>query len=106
MNYNTELSGKRIAELRKKEGLSQANLSEKIGLHLKTISKAERGVNGLSVDNLIALAEYFRVSLEYLVGIEEKEQFEMLREQGIDYIQGYYFSKPLPEKEFLEYLSK
>ena len=39
-------------------------------------------------------------------GIEEKEQFEMLREQGIDYIQGYYFSKPLPEKEFLEYLSK
>lgn len=57
MNYNTELSGKRIAELRKKEGLSQANLSEKIGLHLKTISKAERGVNGLSVDNLIALAE-------------------------------------------------
>ena len=39
-------------------------------------------------------------------GIEEQEQFEMLREQGIDYIQGYYFSKPLPEKEFLEYLSK
>ena len=43
MNYNIELSGKRIAELRKKQGLSQAKLSEKVGLYTKTISKAERG---------------------------------------------------------------
>lgn len=47
MNYNIELSGKRIAELRSKAGISQAKLSELIGLHVKTISKAERGVNGL-----------------------------------------------------------
>ena len=94
MNYNTELSGKRIAEVRKKEGLSQANLSEKIGLHLKTISKAERGVNGLSVDNLIALAEYFRVSLEYLVGIEEKEQES-------DYVVSLYNGCPDDKKPLL-----
>ena len=72
MNYNIELSGKRIAELRSKAGISQAKLSELIGLHVKKISKVERGVNGLSVDNLLALAEYFNVSLEFLVGVESE----------------------------------
>lgn len=38
-------------------------------------------------------------------GIEEKEQVEMLRPLGIHYIQGYYFSRPLPEAQFLEYLN-
>lgn len=37
-------------------------------------------------------------------GIEEQEQVEMIRRLGIDYIQGYYFSKPLPEAQFIEYL--
>lgn len=39
-------------------------------------------------------------------GIETREQFETMRELGISYIQGYYFSKPLPEEEFLEFLSR
>ena len=38
-------------------------------------------------------------------GIETKEQFETMRELGISYIQGYYFSKPLPEEEFLHFLA-
>lgn len=38
-------------------------------------------------------------------GIEEREQVEMLRTFGIDYIQGYYFSRPLPEMQFIEYLN-
>ncbi|MCC0702369.1 EAL domain-containing protein [Clostridioides sp. ES-S-0049-02] len=33
-------------------------------------------------------------------GIETKSQVEMLREANCDIIQGYYFSKPLPVKEF------
>ncbi len=33
-------------------------------------------------------------------GAETKEQVDALREMGCDYIQGYYFSKPLPEEEF------
>lgn len=39
-------------------------------------------------------------------GIEEKTQYETMEKLGIDYIQGYYFSKPLPEKEFLKFLQK
>lgn len=37
-------------------------------------------------------------------GIETEEQMETIVNLGIDYIQGYYFSKPLPEKEFLEFI--
>ena len=39
-------------------------------------------------------------------GIETEEQYNMMEKIKIDYIQGYYFSKPLPEKEFLELLQK
>ena len=39
-------------------------------------------------------------------GIETKEQYLAMEELAIDYIQGYYFSKPLPEKEFLAFLEK
>lgn len=39
-------------------------------------------------------------------GIETKEQLEHMERIGIDYIQGYYFSKPLPEDEFVEYVRK
>jgi EAL domain-containing protein (putative c-di-GMP-specific phosphodiesterase class I)/GGDEF domain-containing protein len=32
-------------------------------------------------------------------GVETKEQLELLREMGCDYVQGYYYSKPLPSEE-------
>ncbi len=37
-------------------------------------------------------------------GIETAEQFRTMEELGISHIQGYYFSKPLPEEEFIQYL--
>lgn len=37
-------------------------------------------------------------------GIETEEQYLAMEELSIDYIQGYYFSKPLPEAAFLTFL--
>ena len=37
-------------------------------------------------------------------GIENAEQFMVMESLGINYIQGYHFSKPLPEAEFLEFI--
>ena len=37
-------------------------------------------------------------------GIETEEQYNTMRKLGIDYIQGYYFSKPLPEDEFVKFI--
>lgn len=38
-------------------------------------------------------------------GVETKEILDYLIQMNADYIQGFYFSKPLPKKEFLEYIN-
>lgn len=37
-------------------------------------------------------------------GVESKEQADFLRDNGCDYIQGYYYYRPLPEEEFRKLL--
>ena len=37
-------------------------------------------------------------------GVETDQQLEILKKQGCDLIQGYYFSKPLPADELLQYV--
>lgn len=39
-------------------------------------------------------------------GVENKEQLEALKNEGCYLIQGYYFSKPLTEDEFIDYIKK
>lgn len=39
-------------------------------------------------------------------GIETEKQYATMEELGINYIQGYYFSKPLPEIEFFAFLER
>ncbi|WP_295051396.1 EAL domain-containing protein [Sulfuricurvum sp.] len=39
-------------------------------------------------------------------GVEEEYQMEYLKERGCEFYQGYYFSKPIPEKAFFELLQK
>lgn len=39
-------------------------------------------------------------------GAETEAQVKFLRENDCDYIQGYYFSKPMPEADFLAYVQK
>jgi len=37
-------------------------------------------------------------------GVETKDQFESMVALGVEYIQGFYFSKPLQEKDFISFL--
>ena len=39
-------------------------------------------------------------------GIETEEQFNVMCDFGIEHIQGYYFSKPLSENNYIEFLEK
>lgn len=39
-------------------------------------------------------------------GVENATELAALREIGIDYIQGFYFSKPVPEEEFLKFVEE
>lgn len=39
-------------------------------------------------------------------GIETEEQLQIMQDMGISFIQGYYFSRPLPPDAFLEFLKE
>lgn len=48
---------------------------------------------------IMELARWMNLSV-VAEGVETEEQLERLRETGCDYVQGYYFAKPLPVKDF------
>ncbi|MCR5675642.1 MAG: EAL domain-containing protein [Lachnospiraceae bacterium] len=39
-------------------------------------------------------------------GVESQEQYEAMAALGVDYIQGYYFSRPIPGPEFIGFLKE
>lgn len=52
-----------------------------------------------------AIAMIHGMGLEIVTeGIEEKTQLNTMEQLGVHYIQGYYFSKPLSEQDFLSFL--
>ena len=53
------------------------------------------------VTQIIALAKALEIGV-VTEGVENKEQFEFLRNSGSDIFQGYYFSKPIRLKDFEE----
>lgn len=60
------------------------------------------GLNRKNNNIIISLIEFaHRLDLKVIAeGVETKEQADFLRENGCDYFQGYYFSRPMPQEEF------
>lgn len=57
-----------LRRLRKRAGLSQDALAEKLSVARQTVSSWEHGVHLPDVDKVIALANYFHVTTDYLLG--------------------------------------
>lgn len=60
--------GELIAELRQDKGLTQKELGDILCVSSGTISNYENGVHLPDVDKVIALANYFHVTTDYLLG--------------------------------------
>ena len=60
--------GEILVQLRQEKHLSQAELGNVIFVSGGTISNYEKGVHYSDVEKLVALAEYFGVSIDYLLG--------------------------------------
>lgn len=60
--------GEIIKELRTERGLSQAALAREIGVSQKAIDYWERGINEPKASYILALAEFFGVSSDDLLG--------------------------------------
>lgn len=93
-------------------GTGYSNISGMVSLPLDII-KLDKSLIDMASDQdkgrevlLGAVAMVKKMGFKIVAeGIEHEEQVEMLRTLGIDYIQGYYFSKPLPKADFIEYLA-
>lgn len=58
----------RIRELRLEHGMSQDAVGKIIGVKRYSVYSYEKGLNYPEARGLIALADYFGVSIDYLVG--------------------------------------
>ena len=65
--------GNKIQELRKKKGISQEELAEKIGVARQTISKWELGETSPDLKQAKALSKIFKISLDELTNNDIKE---------------------------------
>ena len=66
--------GRRIAEQRKRIGLSQEALGEKMGVSRQAISKWEADGAVPEIDKLIALSKLYGVSVGWLLGVETQPE--------------------------------
>ena len=57
----------RLKELREKKGISQVKLAMDLGLSQNSISRYENGKREADYATLIAFADYFQVSIDYLL---------------------------------------
>lgn len=70
---NSELLGRKLFELRKRNGLSQGELAEKLGVSRQAVSKWECGESLPDTDNLITISKLFDVSLDELISNDTKK---------------------------------
>lgn len=77
----------KLKSIRKKAGVSQEKLAEKIGVSRQAITKWETDSGIPDIDNMMALSELFNISLDELLSNEktEKKQTDYLYESVTEY---------------------
>ena len=66
MNYKIDM-GKRMKEKRKSLNLTQEQMAEKLNISIKHYGGVERGVAGLSIENLIEVSDILGINIDYLL---------------------------------------
>lgn len=85
----------KLKTIRKKAGMSQEKLAEKIGVSRQAITKWETDSGIPDIDNMMALSELFNISLDELLFNEKTEKkqtdylYESVTEYDIDNIKRY-----------------
>ena len=66
--FSKEIFGARLREIRTKTDTSQGDIAKALNTTKPTISKIESGQRAASIEYIWQLADYFNVSIDYLVG--------------------------------------
>lgn len=92
-------------------GYSSLNVLKDVDLDvlkidMKFFSKGGTQEKGAKiVEAVIKMAEALDMTV-IAEGVEDKEQVEFLTKVGCDYIQGYYFAKPMPEEQYKKLINE
>lgn len=62
--------GKRIRTARRKKGMSQAELADKVGISVPYVSDVENGKKTIGVDIFLRIAEALQVSTDWLLRVD------------------------------------
>lgn len=62
---------KRLKDLREDKDLTQVDIADLLGTTRQQIGKWENGVQMMGVDKYIKLAEYYNVSVDYILGLTD-----------------------------------
>lgn len=79
MNYKNIFS-ERLLALRKSSKISLQALGDKLGISNQAVSLLEKGRRSPSFEVLLALADYFDVSLDFITGRSDNPNSEKLKE--------------------------
>lgn len=63
----------RIKDIREDRDKSQTEIAEILGMKQQQYARYEIGAQEIPVHHLIALAKYYNVSVDYLVGLSDKK---------------------------------
>lgn len=77
----------RLKELRQEKKLSQKELAENIGVHYRTLQNWENGESQIKPEKAQQLADYFGVSVGYLLGYEEAKTLENILKDAEEYLE-------------------
>lgn len=86
MYFNIQNCGQRIKQLRKSQGLTQEQVSAQLGIGDRHLRKLEQGDTCGSIDLLVEIANYFGVTLDYLLLGKHILATEKLKQQICDLI--------------------
>ena len=78
--WRKSMIGEKLRNLRKNSGITQADLAKQIGLSPSAIGMYEQGRREPDSETLVKLAKKFKVSVDYLVGVEQTRKFEKIDE--------------------------
>lgn len=77
----------RLKELRQEKKLAQKELAENIGVHYRTLQNWENGENQIKPEKAQQLADFFGVSVGYLLGYEEAKTLENILKDAEEYLE-------------------
>lgn len=92
--------GKRVAQLRREKGLSQAQLAETMGVAVESISRIERSERNMSIDMLENLCDALHISVKDFFEIKTPSRTETPMERDIAKVVALLRSKKPSEVKF------